>query len=291
MEKVIQSIYSYLDYRKFLSDFYQAAKKSEKGYSYRVFSQKAGIVAPNFLQWLIEGKRNLAVKTIPGVVCALGLDEKQAEYFSELVQFGQSKDIKAKTAHFQRMTEQRKPFDVKLIEESQYAHYGEWYNEAIRISLKLSSFDPGEKWAYRKLGKRLSPAITESQAKNAIRLLLELGLAHSDNEGIIHQTDAILSTGDEVSSFLARKFQERMIDLAQDSMDRFPREQRDVSCISLTASDECFSMIKKEVQLMRKRILEMVSLDKKPSNVYQLNFQFFPLTPVDKNGTEHNNHD
>jgi uncharacterized protein (TIGR02147 family) len=284
MQEIIQNIYSYLDYRKFLSDYYKQAKKSTKGFSYRAFSRKAGIVAPNFLQWLIEGKRNLAARTVPRVIRALELDKKEAEYFTEMVWFCQAKTMKDQTAHFQKLVELRRPVEVKLMEETQYEHYNRWYNEAIRVSLKLSPFNPEEKYAYRKLGKRVSPAITESRAKNAVNQLLKLGLAEKGADGLIRQTDAILSTGNEVSSFLARKFQESMIDLARESMDRFPREQRDVSCITLTASDECFSMIKKEVQLVRKRIMELVRMDRDPKNVFQLNFQLFPLTPVDKNG-------
>jgi uncharacterized protein (TIGR02147 family) len=68
-----------------------------------------------------------------------------------------------------------------------------------------------------------------------------------------------------------------MITIARESMDRFPSEIRDISSVTMSISDECFALIKKEVQQMRKRVLELVKIDTNPNNVYQLNFQFFPL--------------
>jgi hypothetical protein len=41
-------------------------------------------------------------------------------------------------------------------------------------------------------------------------------------------------------------------------------------------------MLKQEIQLFRKRLLEMVKADSNPRNVYQVNFQMFPLTNTKK---------
>ena len=238
--------------------------------------------APNFLQWLIEGKRNLAKATIPRVVKALALDNKEADYFLNLVLFTQAKTISAKTQYFKKLLEIRRPLKAGLISETQYEHYSHWYNEAIRELLRYVEFDPDTKYAFRNLGKMVYPHITESQAKKAIKQLLKLGLVYKDKKGIIKQADEFITTGDEVNSFFVRKFHESMIALAKESQDRFAPEFRDVSSVTMSISDECFSLIKQEVQQMRKRVMDLVKMDRKPNNVYQLNFQFFPLVPKKK---------
>lgn len=276
------SIYTYLDYRLFLKDYYSFQKKHNPAFSYRFFSEQAGVRAPNFLQWLIEGKRNLAQKTIPGIARALHLDAKEEEYFAALVGFDQADTIAAKTALYEKLIAIYKPAAPRALSQAQYQHYSHWYNEALRELLKYHRFAPKEKYAYRKLGKKVRPAISESQARKAIQQMISLGLLRLDKDGTVKQTDDFITTGDEVRSFFVQKFHESMISLARESMDRFPSETRDISSLTVSVSDSCFLLVKKEIQQMRKRILDLVKMDEKPDNVYQFNFQLFPLVPKNK---------
>jgi uncharacterized protein (TIGR02147 family) len=272
------NIYCYTDYRIYLRDFYKKKKEISPGFSYRVFSRRAEVKAPNFLQWLIEGKRNLAITTIPRVCVALGLKDGELEYFHYLVLFNQARTIKEKTEYFLNLIELRKQSRITLINELQFEHYQNWYNEAIRELLRYYKFVPSEKYAYRKLARRLSPEIDENMARKAIRQLLKLGLLKEGEDGVLKQTEHFISTGDEVDNFLIKTFHKTMITLAGDSLDKHSKEVRDISSVTMSISNDCFNLIKNEIQLFRKRILEMVKVDKESENVYQLNFQFFPLT-------------
>jgi uncharacterized protein (TIGR02147 family) len=277
------NIYLFLDYRKYLCYYYMAAKKADKKFTYRYFSEKSGVKAPNFLQWLIEGKRNLAIETIPRVAAALTLSSNEEKYFHALVLFSQAKTLDEKNRLFSRLKELRRPTNDTLLDEKKIEHFSAWHNEAIRELLKFYRFDPNEKYAFRRLGKQLCPAISEKQARRAVRQMLELGLIIKEADGSIRQADQFISTGDEVNSFLVRKFHQSMIKLAGEAQDRFPKERRDISGLTMSISDNCFSIIKQEIQLFRKRIMELIRQDSDPSNVYNLNFLFFPLTP-DKKG-------
>ena len=87
MPKPDINIFIYLEYRKYLEDFYNLTKKLNPKFSFRVFSDAAGVKAPNFLQLLIQGKRNLKQATIPRVAQALELNGEESEYFRLLVRF------------------------------------------------------------------------------------------------------------------------------------------------------------------------------------------------------------
>lgn len=282
------NIYSFLDYRQFLDEFCRQALKKSKRFSFRWFAQKADVKAPNFLQWLIQGKRNLSKKTIPRLARALGLAGSQAEYFKNLVLFNQARTLEEKTRYFNVLSGLRKPMDFTLLTEAQFDHYKNWHNNAVRELLRYYKFDENEKWAYRKLARMVAPQISESEAKKAVENLVRLGMAKRDPQGRITQADRIVSTGDEVQSFFIRKFHESMIGLAKEAVDRFPREHRDISSITMSVSDQGAALIKKEIQQFRKRIMELVRLDGRPNQVRQLNFQFFPLTNMKQRNNHHN---
>ena len=40
-------VYGYLDYRRLLGDYYADRKEHGRGFSYRAFSQRAGLKSPN----------------------------------------------------------------------------------------------------------------------------------------------------------------------------------------------------------------------------------------------------
>jgi uncharacterized protein (TIGR02147 family) len=283
MENSELNVYKYLDYRIFLADYYKEAKKKQPRFSYRVFSRHAGIKSPNFLQWLIDNKRNLSKSSIPRVCQAIKLNLDESEYFKNLVLFNQSKSIKEKSRYFDELKILRKNVNVKLLTDVQFEHYSNWHNKAIRELLQYYPFNPVEKYAFRRLAKQLAPAITESDARQAVSSLKKLGLVKRDADGNLRPADAYITTGDEVESFLVRKFNSTMIQKADKAIDQFPREVRDISSLTMSISDECFGLMKKEIQLFRKRLAELVQMDEKPNNVYQLNFQFFPLAAGKEN--------
>lgn len=273
----MKSIYQYLDFREYLSDYYQVMKRKDSSFSYRSFSASLGIKASNFLQWIIEGKRDLAEKKIFPVATIIGLEDKEVEYFYLLVKFGQSKTISEKDDYLNKLLELRKPFIISVLDEYQYEHFNNWYNEAIRVLLNMINFNPNEQYAFRRLARMLRPKITESEARNSIKKMMALGLVKKDNRGYIRQTDKIISTGDEVKSFFIKRYHEEMIDLAKASIDNFSSAERDVSGITMNVSDKCFQLIKKEIQQTRKRILELIEMDEESDNLYQMNIQIFPI--------------
>ena len=64
MNETMKSIFEYIDYRRYLKDYYDFQKKTKKYFSYRFFAQKAGINSPILLKMVFDGKRNLSRKTL-----------------------------------------------------------------------------------------------------------------------------------------------------------------------------------------------------------------------------------
>ena len=86
----MEKVFTYIDYRKFLLDYYNEKKATTHFFSYRYFFNKASIKSPVFLKQVIEGERNLTLQTIDKFIGALNLNKKEATFFRHLVQFNQS---------------------------------------------------------------------------------------------------------------------------------------------------------------------------------------------------------
>lgn len=188
----------YLDYRTFLADFYEAKKR--RGFSYRAFSRATGLGAPNYLKLVIAGKRNLTPVMAERFAASCGLANEPAAYFQQLVAFNQAKTAAERNRSYERLTGFRRYRQVQKLELAHAAYHSTWYLPAIRELCASAAFLDDHEW----LAGVLRPPIKASEAKNAIDLLLELGLLERDVSKVAaceryerHWFDG--SSGDEVT--------------------------------------------------------------------------------------------
>lgn len=271
MSKII--IFEYDNYREYLRDVYRFYKETRPQFSYRYFSQKAGFRSPNFLQLVIEGKRNLSPQSIERFANALKLTKKEAEFFRILVHLNQARTVGEKKIYAEQLMQFRPFRYIHPLRKDQYRYYTEWYNIPIRELTMLSDFSEDPAW----IARRLIPPISPQQAQKAIDLLLQLGLLKRDEYGRLVQTDAFISTGDEVTSTSVADYHRTMIQKGAEALDRFPGPDRDISSVTMALSDKNFGEIKALIQRFRKELLAIADQDRAPEGVYQVNFQLFPL--------------
>lgn len=273
MPKEEITIFEYDNYRAFLRDLYESYKETKPHFSYRYFSQKAGFRSPNFLKLVIEGKRNLSPESIEKFTNALKLGKKEAEFFRVLVHLNQARTVGEKKIYAEQLMQFRPFRYIYPLRQDQYRYYTEWYNIAIRELTMLPEFSQDPAW----IAKRLVPPISPQQAQKALDLLLQLGLLKGDESGRLVQTDAFISTGDEVTSTSVANYHRSMIRMGAEALDRFPGPARDISSVTMALSDKSFEEIKALIQRFRKELLAIADQDQSPEGVYQVNFQLFPL--------------
>ena len=269
------NLFEYQNYRLYLKDFYNDQKSKKKYFSYRYFSQKAGINASAFLYYVIEGKRNLTKKSIDKISSAIGHSKEENHYFENLVFFNQAKTISEKTMYYSRLVEYRKPVDIKSIEKEQYEFYSKWYHSIIREVVTLLDF----KGDFTLLASSLVPSISLAEAKESIYLLERLGLIERDDQGFYHQTDLLIGVRpDAQDAFVIEKFQMEMLELARKSYDRLPRSERMSASTTFGISKATFELFKIKTREFRKELLEIAKLDTEPDQAYQFTFNLFPVS-------------
>jgi uncharacterized protein (TIGR02147 family) len=271
----MESVFKYTDYRKFLRDFYQERKSAVPSFTHRFIAQKVGFKSGGHFSLILDGKANISITFIERIARFIGLSKKEAGYFQNMVLFNQAKRHDDKKRYFEHMMSYTDAV-VRIVDAAQYEFYDKWYYSALRELCALYPLSDNSDFA--QIGRMLEPPITEAQARRAFALLKRLELIHVDETGFYHPKDRHISTGYDASSLSINTFILNALDLAKQSIDRFPREERNLSWLSLSVSEEGYASIVEELRQTRRRIMTIVENDKKTDRVYLLNYQLIPLS-------------
>jgi uncharacterized protein (TIGR02147 family) len=69
-----------------------------------------------------------------------------------------------------------------------------------------------------------------------------------------------------------------MLLLARDSIENLPLESRNISGITMGISRPCYEVLLAELAAFKERVISIVNRDEGSGQVYQFNFQLFPLS-------------
>ncbi len=280
--KSAPSVYSYSDFRAFLRDYYAYAKAHEYGFSFRVFSRRAGLRSSNYLRLVMDGARNLTPASAGQFGRGCGLEGVALDFFVELVAYGQATDTQARSRAFDRLTHYRKFRAVHLLAKERARYHSTWYVPVIRELVRRPDFVDDPAW----IARQLTPSISRVQAARAMALLRKLELIRNDESGRVVQGEPLVTTGPGPHGPHIYAFHHAMLDRAGHALDNLPREERDVSCLTVCVSDEKLEAIKEKVRAFRRELLQLAELDDAPERVAQINFQVFPLSESPKKASK-----
>jgi uncharacterized protein (TIGR02147 family) len=276
------SVYDFLDYRAYLRAYYEAAKRTRPSFSFRLFSKLAGLRSPNFLKLVIEGERNLGADSITRFAGALGLDAADGEFFADLVAFGQAQTMAEKNRAFERIAASRRFRQARRIDGELFAYLSHWYNPAVRELAARSDFREDPRW----IAAELRPPISTTEAADALKLLLSLGLLVRDPEtGRVARGEPTLTTEHEVSALGAAAFHRQMLERAGQSIELFARDKRDLAALTVCVSPKTAALVKERIHQFREALAEICDSDHDGRVVYQLNVQWFPLSSTEEDAS------
>ncbi len=265
-------IFSYTDYRVFIKDYCDEIRKVKPFFSYRYISEKAGIKSTGFISWVVRGKRNLSAHVIHALAKQFKITGSKAGYFELLVNYNQSKRPEDKQYYFGKMLSIKK-VRADVIEQDRCEFYRQWYYSAIRELVAIYTVRDEEQVA-----ALLRPQVKKSEAREALELLVRLNLIRKKEKGNYERTNAVLTSGHKIEAAVIHNFQFVTMQLAQSSLHRFRKEERDVSTVTVSCDEESFRRICETITDMRSKVLEIACACKKPQRIFQLNTQIFPLS-------------
>lgn len=272
------SIFDYTNYQAFLKAYYDEQKATTSYFSYKYFSDKCDFKSKTYLHKVVQGERSLNVHSALKIGAYMKLKKRELEYFEAIVLFTNAKTVAEKEFYFKKLQKFSRRSQACLLRQNQYEYFNHWYHSVIREMISIVDWD-GD---YSVLAKSVVPEITVKEAKKSVALLLDLGIICKDKNGDYVRTDRSVTTGNEIVSLAVNRFQKENLQLASDAIDRFPREKRDISTITMSIPAEGVDRVKEEIALFRKRLISIVEGYDVVDRVYQVNFQAFPLTQEPK---------
>jgi uncharacterized protein (TIGR02147 family) len=267
------SVFHYLDYRRFLADYYTQQKRAEYGFSYRVLSRRAGCKSTNYPCLVIKGKRNLTEEMALRFAEACGLRKNEVAYFCDLVQYNQASGGPAKERRYARLLAFAQFRKVHQLSAAQAQYFSEWYIPAVRELAARSDFRAEAEW----IAARLLPSITLPQAKKALKVLFELGFLIQAEQGGVRRAHELVSSGGPLGHQLIA-YHRAMLERASAAIDLVPRDEREISSVTLCVSQSKLLELKQQIRDFRQQLLQTAERDNEFERVIQVSFQLFPLS-------------
>ncbi|NLG17023.1 MAG: TIGR02147 family protein [Fibrobacter sp.] len=274
----MNNIFTYTDYRKLLADYYEERKSLNPSYSYQVFASKAGIPNRGFLYNVISGKKNLSRESALKVSQAMNLKSSEADFFEVLVFFNQAKTLKERNHYFEKLNEFKSHAPqatvIRELHKEHYEFYSKWYISAIRSLIDMFKFKDDYSW----LAKTVFPPIKPLEAKKAVLLLEKLGMITQGADGFWIVKDKTITAGPEITGLGLLNFQVQSGELAINAMKEMTKDKRHISGMTMGLSRKSYELICNEIITFQSKLQSIAENDNEADNVYQFNFQLFPIS-------------
>ena len=242
-------IFHYTDYRAYLKDALQTLKEKDPKMSQRWIQQRLGVKTSGWLADLLAGRRKIGRPQLEAFSHILNLSAREELYFQTLVDYMHATSVPNRNRAFEKLASFHEvPRD--LIDPDRFEYFSKWYYGAIREWLLIEPYkgDPA------RLAKSLKPAITTAQAKEGIAVLERLGMVKRFASGELRplggtrQEDAPFRAGPLFIATFELKW-----NLGLDAVERIPKDERDVSALTLVLSEEGFRTFREELKELRSR--------------------------------------
>ncbi len=174
-------LYAYADYRRYLTDWFEAQKEGNPRFSHRIMARKLGITDPSALLNVMKGRRRLGDDRIEALARALDLEDEQVAYFRALVDFGQAPDAEARNRAFGVLAELRSRHLPPEVDPARFALLTSWVVPAVRELARLKAFREDPVW----IAEQLDPPISPLEAAQALQLVERLGFLRRESGKLV----------------------------------------------------------------------------------------------------------
>ena len=275
----MRPVFDYLDYREYLKDAFEERKRLDPRLSYRKLAALVGLDASN-LHKILQSRSHLPTRCQARILKFLGLDHRDAEYFLLLAAYARERGEQARMEILAR-ARLLKDVPRMSLEERELSFYKDWWTSVVRLLLEVRQgrADPAQ------LAKNVCPPIAPADAQASLDLLLGLGLVKKAGSGRLKLGAAHLTAGGERKAKAVHEYQRQIFELAIASLQRFSREERDVSTVTFVVDDQAHKAILDILKECRRQVQKQADSVRLPQRVMQLAMAFFPVSGLPKEST------
>jgi uncharacterized protein (TIGR02147 family) len=198
-------IYSYLNYRDYLKDFFAGSDKS-----FRQWARSCAIGSPNYFQQVIKGARRLTITTGEKIAAGFGLDQHEQQYFLTLVDI----DLATDEAEIQELLDRLKTILVKagrsLIKDASI--HSSWLHAVLWEMARLKD----QVLEVNTVAAKLRGLASKKEIQDSLDYLLSKGyLVPAEAPHTFTQKAISFQPLNDVRRIEIQQFHRRMLDIAK----------------------------------------------------------------------------
>ena len=268
----MKPITEYQDYRQYMQDFYEERKRSSY-FTWRKFASLAGFASPAYLKLVCDGKTSLSKPGIGKAARAMNLEGFDYTYFALLVKFGNAKNDSEKEAALKELEREARMNKIRIVDADAYRYYEDPTCPIVR---ELAPIMPGA--TLGEMASKIRSETTAAQVRDILQFLVKADLLKKNADGTYEQTQKAVKGSKETIPLVIRTMNKKMTELAAHSIANDPVEERNFSGVTMGIDKPTYDRIIQEIDVFRKKIIDIANECQKIDQVYQVNLQIFPLT-------------
>ena len=269
----------YFDYREYIRGVLELLQS--EGTSLRAIQEAAGVPGSAFFSRILDGSRPLSVANAKILAKSWNLGSEEAEYFLNLVQFGNEKHVDKRECLLKKLLAARASKQEYALQDSALQFFSKWYYPVLRDLLPLVPAGTSAE----KIGRFFTPPLRAPQVQSGIRYLTEAGFITCDSNGNYRVTSPIVSTPPRVRSTILRKYHLKNLEINEEVYDSLSSADRSITSVTCSLSKESFEKVRAEIALFRERILAIAREDQNPDRVCHVGFQLVPRAKLKEDAT------
>lgn len=264
-----KDIFACTDHREFLQSYLKSRKASQ---GLRALARKAGFKSSGHLAMVVRGERRLTLRSAELLASALALKGRRKSLLLAFSRFDTSKGASEKNAAFEEILRLKGTSPEFELTRKQYSFLAVWYYPILYTLLQNNPDD----FAPEYLAARLGRGVTSAQVEEGLRDLESLGLLEKTERGW-SATSRALGTPDDVRDIAVSKYHRNSLELATGALS-LPLDAREFNGLTVAVPVALLPKVKEKLRALRSELNELLSNETTPADVYQINFQLFPVT-------------
>ncbi len=266
------SIFDYIDYQKFLTDWRCSEKKNNPGLTHEYLCFMLGRKSRTLFNDIEKGRKKINQDLLNRLISLIKLKGDQTKYFRAIVNYGQETDYKEKEYWFEKVIELNNT-PKTVVDKNSYSFFKDWYHTTIRAMLDIYDF----KDEYELLAEKIYYRLNVTQIKNSIALLKKLNLVRVNDNGYLKPNDKVLTTEGSLSNKVLNKYLISNNEIFIDILKKDDPGTYESSLFTLSLSSEGFEHIMQRVKQFKKEISSIAHNDQKNANrVYKVSVNAYP---------------
>ena len=279
--KQAHDIFSYSDFRAFLKTHYEEMKQHYTYWSLGVWARKLNVSSTSTISMILNGKRLPSDELIEKFIDYFEFStEQKKEYFRDLIQLKKYQENPRLSVLLMEKLGQKHPSgEFHLLDAESFSLISHWYHYAIREMTRLKHFKEDTEW----IQKKLRFPVTHREIQNALKRLLDLGLLKRNELSNITYSEGKINTENDIAQEGLKRFHEQMLNHAQSSIRNVDVTQREIRGSTFTIQSKDLPKAKEWIRNFMNEFADYFNANE-GDDIYQLNFQLFPLTKNQKEG-------